>query len=211
MISQPSFIFLNEVGRASRDLRFDFERENALLAQPQSVGCPMNDAESPNFFEQLVQNHYQDLYRFAFSLAKRQEDASDLVQQVFTIWAQKGHQLLDRTKAKSWLFTTLHREFLSRHRRAQAGPQLVQNEEINLEEMVSIEPAMEREIDGKKALRVLEELEDPFGPPMRLFYLSDMNYREIAETLSVPIGTIMSRLSRGKMLLREKLEAPDRS
>ena len=130
---------------------------------------------------------------------------------MFTIWAQKGHQLLDRTKAKSWLFTTLHREFLARHRRAQAGPQLVQNEEINLEEMVSIEPAMEREIDGKKALRVLEELEDPFGQPMRLFYLSDMNYREIAETLSVPIGTIMSRLSRGKTLLREKLEAPDRS
>ncbi len=74
--------------------------------------------------------------------------------------------------------------------------------------MSVVDSSVEREIDGRQALRALQELEDPFGTPMRLFYLSDLNYREIAETLDVPIGTIMSRLSRGKALLRERLDAP---
>lgn len=168
----------------------------------------MSESIDPHFFQHLVQSYYQDLYRFAFSLAKRPEDAADLVQQVFTTWAQKGHQLLDQTKAKSWLFTTLHRDFLHRNRRTQKGPQLLTSEEANLEELAGYEPSMERSIDGQAALKALDSLEDPFGEPMRLFYLSDMNYREIAESLGVPIGTIMSRLSRGKALLREKLEHP---
>lgn len=191
----------------AQHLCFDIPEHTASIKRATRVS-EMSEAIDPHFFQHLVQTYYQDLYRFAFSLAKRPEDASDLVQQVFTTWAQKGHQLLDRTKAKSWLFTTLHREFLHRHRRAQRGPQLLTSEEANLEEMAGFEPNMERAIDGNSALRVLRTLEDPFGEPMRLFYLSDMNYREIAEALGVPIGTIMSRLSRGKALLREKLEHP---
>ncbi|MFP6879595.1 MAG: sigma factor, partial [Roseibacillus sp.] len=63
-------------------------------------------------FEELVDAHFQPLYRFAFSLAKDPDRAADLVQQTFVIWAQKGHQLKDRSKAKTWLFTTLYREHL---------------------------------------------------------------------------------------------------
>lgn len=55
-------------------------------------------------FANLVDQYYQALYRFGFSLAKDPERASDLVQQTFVIWAQKGHQLKDRSKAKTWLF-----------------------------------------------------------------------------------------------------------
>tara|TARA_Y100000385_G_scaffold214901_1_gene223533 strand:+ start:654 stop:857 length:204 start_codon:yes stop_codon:yes gene_type:complete len=55
-------------------------------------------------FANLVDQYYQALYRFGFSLAKDPERASDLVQQTFVIWAQKGQQLKDRSKAKTWLF-----------------------------------------------------------------------------------------------------------
>ena len=63
-------------------------------------------------FENLVAKYYEPLYRFAFSLARDEADACDLVQQTFYIWAAKGHQLRDASKVKTWLFTTLHRGFL---------------------------------------------------------------------------------------------------
>src|SRR5216117_2004540 len=72
-------------------------------------------------FEQIVSQHYEPLYRFAFSLARTEADACDLTQQTFYIWATKGHRLRDRSKVKSWLFTILHREFLNIRRRAVAG------------------------------------------------------------------------------------------
>jgi len=68
-------------------------------------------------FEELVDAQYQPLYRFAYSLAKNADGAADLVQQTFCIWAEKGHQLKDRSKAKTWLFTTLFREHLAQSRR----------------------------------------------------------------------------------------------
>ena len=72
-------------------------------------------------FEQIVSQHYEPLYRFAFSLTRSEADACDLTQQTFYIWATKGHQLQDRSKVKSWLFTTLHREFLNRMEQSRAN------------------------------------------------------------------------------------------
>lgn len=189
-----------------QEMPFDFSVPVALVGASRRIPV-MSAPDDQEFFHHLVQTYYQDLYRFAFSLAKRAEDASDLVQQAFTTWAKKGHQLLDRTKVKSWLFTTLHRDFIHLHRRAVRAPLLMADEETNLEEMISVTPEIDRLIDGQAALRALQTLEEPFGEPMRLFYLSDLNYREIAEVLQVPIGTVMSRLSRGKALLRTQLFA----
>ena len=67
-------------------------------------------------FAQLVDSHYAGLYRYALSLAKSSSDACDLTQQTFFVWAKKGHTLRDLNKAKTWLFTTLYREFLRNKR-----------------------------------------------------------------------------------------------
>src|SRR5712675_909850 len=75
-------------------------------------------------FESLVGRYYDPLYQFAFSLAREEADACDLVQQTFCIWANKGHQLRDATKVKTWLFTTLHREFLGLRRKQTRFPQV---------------------------------------------------------------------------------------
>src|SRR5947207_10766775 len=77
---------------------------------------------SSDHFEEIVSQHYEPLYKFAFSLTGSSTDASDLTQQAFYIWATKGHQLRDRTKVKSWLFTTMHREFLNSRKRALRFP-----------------------------------------------------------------------------------------
>src|SRR4051794_23591295 len=68
-------------------------------------------------FETLVARYYSSLYKFAYSLTQVEADACDLTQQTFYIWATKGHQLRDLSKVKTWLFTTLHREFLESRRR----------------------------------------------------------------------------------------------
>src|SRR5580698_1480931 len=73
-------------------------------------------------FEDLVASHYGPLYQFAFSLTRVEADACDLTQQTFMIWAMKGHQLRDASKVKTWLFTTLHREFLDSRRRQTRFP-----------------------------------------------------------------------------------------
>ena len=79
---------------------------------------------SANDFKQLVDEQYSPLFRFALTLAKSETDASDLTQQTFFIWASKSDQLRDASKAKSWLFTTLYREFLNRRRHEVRFPQV---------------------------------------------------------------------------------------
>jgi RNA polymerase sigma factor (sigma-70 family) len=157
-------------------------------------------------FQELVDAHYQALFRFAMSLTRDSDNASDLVQETFCIWAAKGGQLKDRSKAKTWLFTTLHREFLSHRRRASRFSDEPVNEETAGGDAVSTEDA-ERQMDGQRALELLGALDESYRVPLGLFYLQQHSYKEIAEILEVPIGTVMSRLSRGKELLRRKMTA----
>lgn len=155
-------------------------------------------------FEELVDAHYQPLYRFAYSLAKNPDGASDLVQQTFCIWAEKGHQLKDRSKAKSWLFTTLFREHLGQSRR-QSRYSDSDIEEIEYQLPVH-EDGTDRKLDAQSAVKMLGEMDEVFRAPLTLFYLQQHSYKEIAEILDVPIGTIMSRISRGKSQLRKKMQ-----
>ena len=153
-------------------------------------------------FQQLVDQQYAPLYRFALSLAKSEPDAADLTQQTFFLWASKGGRMRDGSKAKSWLFTTLYREFLNRRRHDGRFPK-VQLDDAP-EEEISIIQNM-NELDGAYVVKALGEVEEPFRAALTLFYLDQFSYHEIAEVLEVPIGTVMSRLSRGKAQLRQRL------
>ena len=153
-------------------------------------------------FQELVDRQYAPLFRFALSLAKSEADAADLTQQTFFLWASKGNQLRDPSKAKSWLFTTMYREFLNRRRHEVRFPK-VELDDVHEDEM-AILPNMNA-FDSPTVLQALGEVEEPFRAPLTLFYLEQFSYHEIADMLEVPIGTVMSRLSRGKALLRQRL------
>jgi RNA polymerase sigma factor (sigma-70 family) len=157
-------------------------------------------------FAELVDAHYQALFRFGMSLTRNVDRASDLVQETFCIWAAKNEQLRDRSKAKTWLFTTLHREFLTQRRRA-AKFSDEPLDEGKAEAMVAPEEDAERQMDGQRAMELLGGLEETYRTPLALFYLQQHSYKEIAEILDVPIGTVMSRLSRGKEMLRRRMTA----
>ncbi len=156
-----------------------------------------------NDFEQLVDRHYAPLYRFAFSLAKNGSEAADLTQQTFYLWASKGHQLRDRSKVKSWLFTTLYREYVSTYRH-NTKFQHVELDDTT-PELPSIAPSIVNDIDGGTVVGALAQVDEVFRAPLTLFYLEELSYKEIADVLEVPIGTVMSRLSRGKVQLRQLL------
>lgn len=160
-------------------------------------------------FTQLVDAHYEALYRFALSLARNGADAGDLVQQTFFIWATKGDSLREADKAKSWLFTTLYREFL-RGRRRDARATSIEDLPPGEQDIAAEEVDRVARLDAGTVMAALQSVDEVFRAPLTLFYLEDLSYVEIAATLDVPIGTVMSRLSRGKAQLRAALAREER-
>lgn len=150
-----------------------------------------------------IERYYSSLYRFALSLCRNEGVAADLTQETCYLWASKGHQLRDPSRLKSWLFTTLHREFLKRHRHSTRLPHFETSQVES--ELPSIDPKVVESMDAQTVMSALQRVEEHYRVPLAMFYLEDFSYREIAEALDVPPGTVMSRLSRGKMQLRQLL------
>ena len=146
-------------------------------------------------FDEVVTRYYESLYQFALSLTRAEADACDLTQQTFYVWATKGHQLRDATKVKTWLFTTLHRLFLESHRRQARFPH--HELEAVAGELPTISPQTVSSLDTDQVLRALAQVDEVFQAPVALFYLEDCPYKDIAEILGVPIGTVKSRIARG--------------
>lgn len=159
-------------------------------------------AESLNF-EGLVARYYESLYQFAYSLTRAEADACDLAQQTFYIWAAKGHQLRDQTKVKTWLFTTLHRQFLEIRRKQSRFP----HQELNdsLPELPTISPTLFSQLDSAQVLAALAKVDEVYRAPVALFYLQDHTYKDIAEILDAPMGTVKSRMARGIAQLQKIL------
>ena len=154
-------------------------------------------------FEGLVARYYRSLYQFAFSLTRVEADACDLTQQTFYVWATKGHQLRDESKVKTWLFTTLHREFLEACRRQTRFPHY-ELSQVALE-LPAVSPARVNQLDSAQVLVALGQVDEVYQAPVALFYLEDCSYKEIAEILDVPMGTVKSRIARGIAQLQKLL------
>jgi len=157
----------------------------------------------PNHFEEIVSLYYEALYKFAFSLTRVEADACDLTQQTFYIWATKGHQLQDLSKVKSWLFTTLHREFLNLRNKAVRFPHFELNDAV--EDMPAISPEVFNVLDAARVVELLGQVQEPYRAAVTLFYLEDYSYKEIAGILEIPLGTVRSRISRGLVQLQRSI------
>ena len=168
----------------------------------------------PLDFESLVSLHYVSLYRFALSLTRKESDACDLTQQTFYVWASKGHQLEDLSKVKSWLFTTLYREFLQMQRRQTRFV----HEELDEAggELPLVDSTAVARLEARDVVQLLSHLDANFQAPVALFYLEDYSYKDIAAILEIPLGTVKSRIARGisqlkAVIVNEGLGARKRS
>jgi RNA polymerase sigma factor (sigma-70 family) len=150
--------------------------------------------------EQLVEAHYEALYRFAYRLSGTAAEAEDLTQETFCQAQGKFSQLREPARAKAWLFTILRNVYLHKLR-AQRREQVLPPE-IDIPERL---PEPLPEVDPEQLQRALGELPEDFRTPLLLFYFEEFSYREIAEQMQVPLGTVMSRLARAKMFLRGRL------
>lgn len=158
-------------------------------------------------FTAVVDQWYDPLYRFALSLCSNPDNALDLTQNAFRKLASKSHQLRDTSKAKSWLFSVVQREYIDDYRHNRRFPKTHIDATLPIADTATPAPQGDS-IDAQKAIDALSQIEERFRAPIALFYLQDFSYKEISELLEIPIGTVMSRLRRAKDHLRKILEAP---
>ena len=162
----------------------------------------MDDRSAPQLAA-LVEEHYALLYRFAFRLTGSVADAEDLTQQAFLTAQRKLDQLRDPSRAKSWLCSILRNTYLRELRsRGSAASVSLANAPEPADEALD-----EVHFDEQELQHALQELPEEYRTPLILFYFEEFSYKEIAEQMQVPIGTVMSRLARAKSHLRRRLTA----
>ena len=150
---------------------------------------------------QLVADYHQAVYRYAYRLTGTVADAEDLTQQTFLVAQDKLGQLREEGRARSWLFAILRNSFLKQRRKEL--PTAAADLQLNIDNIP--DAGYESEIDQERLQQALDELPERYRTVLVMFYFEDVGYREMAEAIGVPIGTIMSRLARAKGALRSRL------
>ena len=156
---------------------------------------------------QLIDAHYEALYRYAYRLSGSSADAEDLTQETFGKALGRLGQLREPERARAWLFRITRNLYLHKVR-DQKRHRVVPLDAVGDlpgrpadDDVPAIEPA--------KLQQALDELDETFRTPIILFYFEEFSYRDIAEQMELPIGTVMSRLARAKAYLRTRLAPPD--
>jgi RNA polymerase sigma-70 factor (ECF subfamily) len=157
--------------------------------------------------QRLVDDYYAVLYRYAYRLTGSAADADDLTQEAFCKAQLNLGQLRDATRARPWLFSILRNAYLHRIRAER------QQRKVALEDAAEvvdspIEAEISPNVDPGRLQQALAELPEGFRTPVILFYFEEFTYRDIAEQMDLPIGTVMSRLARAKGHLRARLLSP---
>ena len=165
------------------------------------MGLPGNQRS----VQQLVDAFYLNLYRYAYRLTGSAADAEDLTQETFCKAQAQLGTLREAGRAKAWLFSILRNAYLHRARLQK------QHREVSFDQLADVaEPLPDPlpEVEPERLQQALDELPEAFRTPVILYYFDEFSYRDIAEQMDLPIGTVMSRLARAKAHLRARLLPP---
>lgn len=184
----------------------------ATLSDPETLSAPRAASSSSNslaVFEELAMPLFHPLYNFARWLTHNREDADDLVQETYLKAWQKFSSFQLGTNFRAWMYRILRNAFLS----SRTGLQATMTVALNLhEDGIELAPTTEtpeslliERCNRELVRRVIEELPVHLREVILLCEMEEMSYHEIAETLSIPIGTVMSRLARARAAVYSKL------
>lgn len=146
----------------------------------------------------------EDVFRVAMWLARDVSEAEDLTQETYIQAFKSFHRYENGTNCKAWLIKILYHLNSKRLRKINRF-QLVENQEEIINETLIFEPVISQDITDKSVLKALKKIPRLYSQVIVLADVEDFAYREISLILRVPIGTVMSRLHRGRKLLRDEL------
>jgi RNA polymerase sigma-70 factor (ECF subfamily) len=161
-------------------------------------------------FEELAMPLFDALYNYARWLAREPAEAEDLVQETFLKGLRGFGSFAPGTNFKAWMFRILRNTFLSSRSGLRAAPYVAIDEEADevlqlADDAPSPELLLLRLSDQQRLQEAIEQLPLPFREVLLLGDVEELSYKEIAETLSIPIGTVTSRLLRARRKVREAL------
>jgi RNA polymerase sigma-70 factor (ECF subfamily) len=160
-------------------------------------------------FETDALSHLDSLYGSALRLTRNEADAQDLVQDTYVKAFRARRQFTTGTNLKAWLFTILHNTFRNRRRDIGRDPVEVDSDRVDL--AITTDPGdspedhLLREAMGPDLQAALDALPEAFREAVWLRDVEEFPYAEIAEMLAIPVGTVMSRISRGRRMLYDNM------
>ncbi len=162
-------------------------------------------------FEKQAERVFPSVFGTALRLTRSREDAEDLAQEAI-VRAYDAFDRFDGTNFKAWILRIVTNLYINRYRQRQRGPQMASIEEENILEPVAAEGETPDRLlfDGLVGAEVEEALKnvpEDFRMAVILSDIEGLSYQEIADATEVPIGTVRSRLARGRALLRRQLES----
>ena len=155
-------------------------------------------------FEAVAVPYLNDLYGTAVHLVRDRTEAHDLVQQVYLKAWRAFHRFEPGTNCRAWLFKILINE-VRHYRRRWFNTRTVPETSHSFEETLAYEPPVSEGIQDEDVLAALNDLPSEFREVVLLADVQEFAYKEIAEMVGIPVGTVMSRLSRGRQQLRVRL------
>lgn len=160
-------------------------------------------------FKELAYPHMKLLYNVALKYTGNVFDAEDIVQETYLMAFNKFHQLKEPSKCKPWLLRILRNNFLKNCRKNKNQQRLSETEYIEfLETHIRQKGADEmlvEESENKTLNQAIDKLPMKYREVLALYYMDDMLYKEIAEVLDIPMGTVMSRLTRAREGIKTSL------
>jgi RNA polymerase sigma-70 factor (ECF subfamily) len=159
-------------------------------------------------FETEVLPHADRLFRLAMWFERNRTDAEDVVQDTMMQALRSFHRFRPGTNCRAWLVTILQR-VVSNRRRTQGRSIVVPDVDDRMAHLVPFVPPMPQQLTDEALLTMLRRLPLPFQHVILLCDIEELSYKEAAEALSIPVGTVMSRLHRGRAQLRAEIQAAD--